>query len=222
MKVIQLAISVSGGRLPGGLSPGAIVNPRRSLMIISQQSILYRGWSGKYYRLFQRADRCCIFVEAAPVWILCCLDRTHERLKRIVNVSRSASDRKRWLNMSSKFADIQGDVFEKIFHQVGSGIAFRNPVDFFDKLWWLIANTCGWGPWWSHHQYARKGEKSSCRLSFKRKSETRKAWKIDLGSSLRLSLVDRPRYKWILWICTVHVWMWSVSYHAPRTVSESC
>ena len=133
MKVIQLAMSVSGGRLPGGLSPGAIVNPRRSLMIISQQSILYKEWSGKYYRLFQRANRCCIFVEAAPVWSLCCLHRTHERLERIVYVSGSANDRKRWLNMSSKFADIQGDVFEKIFYQVGSGIAFRNPLHLFDK-----------------------------------------------------------------------------------------
>ena len=147
-------MSVSEGRLPGGLSPGAIANPERSLMIISQQSILYREWSGKYYRLFQRADRCCIFIEAAPVWSLCCLHRTHERLKRIVNVSGSANDRKRWLNMSSKFADIQGDVLEKIFYQVGSGIAFRNPLDFFDKLWILFSMTCGWSPWWSHGQYA--------------------------------------------------------------------
>jgi hypothetical protein len=67
IKVIQLAMSVSGGRLLGGLSPGAIVNPRRSLTIISQQSIIYREKIGKYYRLFQRTDRCRIFVEAAPV-----------------------------------------------------------------------------------------------------------------------------------------------------------
>ena len=38
------------------------------------------------------------------------------------------------IEIPSKFADIQGDVFEKIFYQVGSGIALRNPLDFFDKL----------------------------------------------------------------------------------------
>ena len=58
------------------------------------------------------------------------------------------------IGMPSKFADIQGDVLEKIFYQVGSGIAFRNPLDFFDKLWILFSMTCGWSPWRSHRQYA--------------------------------------------------------------------
>ena len=35
--------------------------------------------------------------------------------------------------MSSKFVDIQGDVFEKIFYQVCSGITFRNPLDLSDS-----------------------------------------------------------------------------------------
>ena len=170
-------MSVSEGRLPGGLSPGAIVNPKRSLMIISQQSTLYREWSDKYYRLFQRADRCCIFVEAAPVRSL---HRTHERLKRIVNVSGSANDRKRWLNtMLSKFVDIQGDVFEKIFYQVCSGVTFRNPLDLSDSCSpGLVDEALGD----AIINMLHKSDKGSRTLPFKRKSETRQACqKTDLG-----------------------------------------